>query len=658
MVGESPDNARTALINPQFQLLLEKLPSGAYTCDAEGLITYYNQAAVRIWGRAPKLNDPVDRFCGSMKLYSISGAAIEHDQCWMALALREQREYDGQEIVVERPDGTRVTALAHANPLHDDSGRLLGAVNFLVDITESVKSGEVRALLASVVESCNDAIVTKTLDGRILSWNKGAERLFGFPAHEAIGAPITIIVPADRHGEEDMILARLRRGERIENYETVRVSRDGQLLDVSITTSPIRDGTGRIVGASKVARDISARKRSEEALKALRDRLQEADRRKDEFLAMLAHELRNPLAPISNSVQILRMTEALDPAVSRLSEIIDRQVTHMARLIDDLLDASRITQGKISLRREIVELATIISNAVETTRPTIEAPGHQFAISLSPEVMTLNADSVRLAQVIANLLTNAAKFTPPGGQIWLTARREGNEAIVSVRDTGLGIPREMQSRVFEMFAQVHSPAERQQGGLGIGLALARRFIEMHEGRIEVTSAGPGQGSEFIIHLPLIPDAMRALPREPHRVVPKVSLPARRILVVDDARAAVYTMGKLLEKLGQDVRTSGDGETALEMARAEPPDVVISDLGMPNLDGYEFARRLRQEPGLDKTVLVAVTGFGQEEDRQRAKEAGFEFHLVKPVSIQVLQDLLISLTSSGRWTRSGAANERG
>ena len=624
----------------EVRRLLDKLPAAAYTCDSSGLITYFNEHAVKLWGRAPKLNDPVDRFCGSFKLFAADGSPISHDRCWMALALETGKEYNGEEIVIERPDGERATALAHANPLRDESGKVMGAVNMLVDISDRKHAEQAQTLLSAIVKSSDDAIVSKTLDGRILTWNSAAERLFGYAESEAVGQSIMLIIPPDRQGEEREILARLRRGERIDHYETVRQAKDGRLIDISLTISPLCDRTGKIVGASKIARDITLQKQAQEALRR-------ADQRKDEFLATLAHELRNPLAPISNSLHLLRLLDDASPVARRIHEIMEQQVNHMVRLVDDLLDISRITSGKIELRKEPVELAAVIASAVETSRPLIEAAGLQLALSLPPQPITLEADPVRIGQVIANLLNNAAKYTPVGGQIWLTAHQFDREAVVSIRDSGVGIPRDMLHRVFDLFSQVTGTIGRSQGGLGIGLTLAKSLVEMHGGRIEAHSDGLGKGSNFVVTLPVtlhVPSPAMRAPTTQNRYAP---LAKRRILVVDDMRDAGYVLGKLLESLGQQVQTVQDARAALECARREPPDVVISDIGMPNMDGYEFARRLRKEPGLEGVVLVALTGYGQEGDRRQVEEAGFDHHLIKPASIDALRELLASLSAPVR-----------
>lgn len=315
----------------------------------------------------------------------------------------------------------------------------------------------------------------------------------------------------------------------------------------------------------------------------------------------------------------------------------------MGRLVEDLLDASRITRGSIELRWETVDLASVVANAVQTARPLIDDAGHQLAVTLPPTPVILNADPVRLTQVLGNLLTNAAKYTPPGGQIWLTGRRKDGGVELSVRDTGLGIPADMLPHIFDMFAQVESHLSRARGGLGLGLALARKLVELHRGRIEVHSAGHGKGSEFVVWLPTaavspqLPDPSRG------PVVNRTSAPApRKVLVVDDINAAAFVLSSLLTKLGHQVETARHAAAALEAVDQQRPDVVFSDIGMPEIDGYELAQRLRRMPEMERVVLVALTGYGQEKDRQKAVEAGFDYHLVKPVSLEALQDFLASL----------------
>ena len=502
-----------------------------------------------------------------------------------------------------------------------------------------------QALLAAIVASSDDAIVSKTLEGNILTWNIGAERLFGYSAAEVIGRPITLIIPPERQDEEPRLLERLRRGERIEHFETVRVTKDGRHIDVALTVSPVRDSTGRIIAASKVARDITQRKLTEAALR-------EADRRKDEFLAILAHELRNPLAPIRNSLHLLRLIGQPDQEATELTELMERQVNHMVRLVDDLLEVSRITRGKIELRRELVEVAAVVRSAVETSRPLIEAAGHELVLSLPSEPLALHGDPVRLAQIFANLLNNAAKYTDAGGRITFTVRRDAEWVAISVRDTGMGITPEMLPRVFELFRQIERHAGHAQGGLGIGLTLVKSLVEMHGGSVEASSAGIGQGSEFVVRLPLARAEWSA-------DVPKTTISAplafspKRVLVVDDNRDAAESLGMLLKTLGANVEVVFSGAEALDVLESYRPAVVLLDIGMPGMDGYEVARRIRQQPGFQDVTLIALTGWGQDKDRHRSQKAGFNYHLTKPANVSVLETLLLSIDS-----RSEAAANQG
>ena len=379
---------------------------------------------------------------------------------------------------------------------------------------------------------------------------------------------------------------------------------------------------------------LAERERAAEALR-------EADRRKDEFLAVLAHELRNPLAPICNALHILRLSAQHDPATERVGEMIERQVNHMVRLVDDLLEVSRITRGKIELRKEPLEVAAIVRSAVETSRPLIDAAGHQLAVAIPPEPLTLEGDPLRLTQVVANLLNNAAKYTDHGGQIWLGVRREESQVVISVRDTGIGIPREMLPSVFGLFTQLDRQANRSQGGLGIGLTLVKSLVEMHGGNVEVHSEGTGRGSQFVVRLPLAAKGRPALIQATETKPPHL-LASRRVLVVDDNRDAAESLGMLLKLLGADVHVVENGPAAFQALTAYQPSVVLLDLGMPGMDGYEVARRIRQIPDFGGVTLIALTGWGQEEDRRRSHEAGFDYHLIKPADVSTLQTLLGSL----------------
>lgn len=509
-------------------------------------------------------------------------------------------------------------------------------------ITERRWAEETRSFLASVVAYSEDAIIGNNLGEIINFWNGGAERLYGYSAAEAVGQSVNMVIPPGRREEERHIMDRLYRGERVEHYETVRVAKGGALINISLSVSPIYNGKGELVGVSKVARDITERIEGERALK-------EADRRKDEFLATLAHELRNPLAPLSNALNIIRQP-TMD--VSRREEALDimhRQVHQLIRLVDDLLDVSRISHGKVELRKEHIRLSDAIHSALETTRPLIEASGHQLTVTMPEETLWLDGDLTRLSQIFSNLLNNAAKYTPTGGHILLEAARENNQVAVRVRDTGIGIDPDMLPRVFDIFTQADNSLQKTHGGLGIGLTLVKSLVEMHGGTVRVQSGGYNQGSEFTVRLPLAQapaertDVTKSTPRESSDShIAKGTRPLR-VLVVDDSPNLAKTLAWMVELLGYEVRTAHNGVGALEVAQAFIPDVVLLDIGMSDINGYEVCRRMRADPRLKHAVIVAQTGWGQAEHRQRSKEAGFDHHLVKPVELDVLEKLLASLT---------------
>ena len=383
--------------------------------------------------------------------------------------------------------------------------------------------------------------------------------------------------------------------------------------------------------------EVAERARAEAALK-------EADRHKDEFLAVLAHELRNPLAPIRNAVEIMRRSALPDPQLAWSRDVIERQVKHLTRLVDDLLDVSRITRGNINLSREPLPVTTIVARAIETIQPLIAEQRHELTVDVTDESLEVEGDLTRLTQVLGNLLNNAAKYTDPGGAIAVSARRESTDVEIRVRDNGIGIPPVLLPRLFQLFTQVDGAAHRAQGGLGIGLALVRQLVQMHGGTVTAYSQGPGQGSEFLIRLPLRPRSFREVPAQP---VPSIASKANgftghRILLADDNRDALDSLATLLQCDGHEVHTAGDGAEALVVAAECRPDVVLLDIGMPKLDGYEVARRIRAEPWGKTAVLIALTGWGQDEDRRRSREVGFDSHLVKPLDPEALSALLARL----------------
>jgi signal transduction histidine kinase len=383
-------------------------------------------------------------------------------------------------------------------------------------------------------------------------------------------------------------------------------------------------------------------RRSVELQREMRTALTESDRRKDEFLATLAHELRNPLAPVRNAIHILRARMPPTPELQWARDVIDRQVTQMTRLIDDLMDVARISRGTFELRREHVALESLIRDAVETSRPGIDASGHDLVVHLPPEPIHLEADVIRLAQVFSNLLNNAAKYTGPGGRIAIIAERHGDTVSVAVEDSGIGIPSDMLAQVFEPFTQLDHSLERSRGGLGIGLALAKRLVEMHRGGIEAQSAGPGQGSRFIVRLPISVRQGVTSQEETQGRGPEAPRGRNRVLVADDNYDSATSLSILLNDAGYDVRTAGDGVQALETAVQFRPDIVLLDIGMPKLNGYEVARHVRRQPWGRDVLLVAVTGWGGADHRQQTTQAGFDHHLTKPVDPAALTRLLPSL----------------
>ncbi len=498
-------------------------------------------------------------------------------------------------------------------------------------IEELTKADRHRARLAAIVESSHDAIIGKTLEGIVTSWNAGAERLYGYTAEEALGRNITFLAPPERIGELGPIFERLRRGQRVEPFETVRLRKDGTPLDILLTVSPVLDVGARIVEASAIAHDITAQK-AEEAL-------HEAARRKDEFLAMLGHELRNPLAAIRNCLLILEQPGATPDQTRRALQTLERQVQHLTRLVDDLLDVSRISRGKIFLRTGSLDLVGLVRTAVEDHRASAADAGETLDLDLPERPLWVNGDPTRLAQCVGNVLHNAVKFTQRGGRIDVAVRAEGGHAAVSVRDTGVGMDLETLGWLFEPFSQGDSGLDRRRGGLGLGLAVVKRLVELHGGTASAHSEGLGHGTRMELRIPL--DEQRD--EAPATAPAAVRWRARRCLVIEDNADAAETIGLLLELYGHEVRIARDGREGVETARGFLPEVVLCDIGLPEgMDGYEVARRMRQDPTLRGTSLVALSGYGQEEDQRRAREAGFDVHLTKPADPDKLKRLLAEL----------------
>ena len=482
------------------------------------------------------------------------------------------------------------------------------------------------------------AVFLVGLDGNLLCWNAGAERIFGYPSHEIIGqhfsrffSPEDIVTGQPEHE----LTAALADGRAVSSCWQIR--KDGTRFWCQATVIPLLDENKQARSFARVMHDLT----ESEAVQAQRKRadgLAEANRSKEEFMALLSHELRSPLSPILNALQILRQMKTNDPIIEQAGDVINRQIGVMVRLVDDLLDISRITKGKLRLTKEPVELRVVANHAAETVRPFMDARKHDFSISLPIKPIWVKADPARLEQVVVNLLNNAAKYSDTGGLIRLAVSQKGAEAIVRVRDNGVGIAPELLPHIFELFTQVDGSLGRSYGGLGIGLALARNLVELHEGSLQAASAGLGQGCEFTIRLPLLSDPAV---HETKVVVRPGERSGRslQVLVVEDNVDAGDTLCTLLQLFGHEARLARTGPTALEMAAASRPDVVLLDIGLPGMDGFEVARRLRERPEFKDVMICALTGFSPSEaDRQRQQVTGFDHYLIKPVPLAKLFEL--------------------
>lgn len=640
----------------RYRSLLELLPVAVYTCEApSGTLLYYNRLAAELWGREPQIGDTDEKFCGSHRLYWPDGTPLPHASTPMANVLHGGPPVRGQKVWIERPDGTRILAQVNIDPLTDENGRLAGAINVFQDITErerlfeELRRSEER--FRHLLFALPAAVYTTDREGRITLFNDHAIELWGqrpdlerdrwcgsFRIFRPDGTPLP--------HEECPMAVTLRERRPVRGQEILVERPDGRRVCVLPHPELLRDASGEVVGAVNMLIDITDRKRAEEELRGRSEQIAElvreleaADRRKNDFLATLAHELRNPLAPIRHALQLLHMAVDKPDVRQQALSVIDRQLGQMVRLIDDLLDVSRITNNKLQLRKERIELAAAIHSALETTRPLIEAAGHEISVMLPPEPVYVEADLTRLAQVFTNLLNNSTKYTERGGRIRLAVETRDGEAVASVRDTGIGITAEHLPHLFEMFSQASPALERSGGGLGVGLALARGVVELHGGSIEARSAGPGQGSEFTVRLPLAAVPEQERPRSSDDEKDLRARSRTRVLIADDNRDSAESLSLLLELTGYEISTVHDGLEALQAAAAHRPEVALLDIGMPKLNGYEVARRIREQPWGKGMLLVAITGWGQEDDKQRAWEAGFDHHLTKPVGLADLQRLL-------------------
>ena len=555
----------------------------------------------------------------------------------------------GQTFRAEMPyfvaDGSERVADVTIQPIRDDTGRVLFLAPIGVDISDRKRAEADRQKFVTLVESSTDFIGMCDLDGVPFFVNRAGLAMVGLDDVEAARrVPVAaFFFPDDQfrimneffpsvldkgHGEIEV---------RFRHFKT------GEALWMSYKVLTLPDASGRPVAFATVSQDITERKRLEENLTRLAEDLSEADRRKNHFLAMLAHELRNPLAPISNAVRALHVGGGDAETLRSASDMLRRQVGQMSRLVDDLLDLSRITRGRIELRRERIELAAVVQQAVEAVRALYQSKGQELTITLPSHPVHLEADPARLAQVVGNLLNNACKFTDEDGHVWLTVEHEGEQAVVRVRDNGIGIAAEHLPNLFEMFSQVDTSLARSRDGLGIGLTLVKTLVEMHDGTVDVRSDGLGRGAEFTVRLPLLSGVTDAA--SPPGVVASVPAMGRRILIVDDNEDGAESLALLLQVAGHETHMAHDGLAAIEAAERLRPDAVLLDIGLPRMNGYEVCSRIRKAAWGKNVVLVALTGWGQEEDRHRSREAGFDAHMVKPVDFDALLNLVASLPSA-------------
>ncbi|HSA69265.1 MAG TPA: PAS domain S-box protein [Burkholderiales bacterium] len=619
------------LVDPRlYKLLVEQAKDYAlFLLDRDGRIMSWNAGAQRLKGYCAE--EIVGRHFSTF--YTREAVDSGWPQHELKVATAEGRfEDEGWRV---RKDGSRFWANVVITALRDEEGRLLGFSKITRDLTdrklheEALRQSEerFRLLIEGVVDY---AIFMLDTDGVVTSWNAGAERIKGYKRDEIIGKHLSrFFLPEDiEAGKPWEELAAARRDGRAES-EGWRVRKNGERFWARAVLSALYDGSGRLRGFAKVTQDLTDRRHLQD--------LEKATKNVNEFIATLAHELRNPLAPIRTAVQVMAKAPANDPAQETMRQTIERQSAQLARIVNDMIDISRITRGAIAIEHAPVDVADVARRAAEAAAPLIDGAGHKLHLQLPGEPLWVNGDLHRLTQLATNLLNNAACYTPQGGEILLAVRAAGSQVRLQVRDNGRGVEPELLERIFDMFVQGRPPLKRVAGGLGIGLALSRKIAELHGGSLDARSDGPGKGSEFTLRLPAA--TLEARRSEQDAGISFASSGTRRILVVDDNVDAARSLEMLLRSLGHETLVVHDGADALRAAPEYRPSIVLLDIGMPGLDGYEVARRLRAMEGGESLRIVAVTGWGQDSDREKSREAGFDLHLVKPVEPRELVRVL-------------------
>jgi len=638
-----------ATLKSERELLRTTLASigeGVITTDRQGYITSMNAVAESLteWTAADAVGQPLEavfRIVNDETRLPVENPAMKALRDGTIVGLANHTLLIGKGNTARPIDDS-------ASPIRLDVGEIVGCVLVFRDISErhrqEAELRERERQFVTLAESIPHLAWMANPDGHIFWFNRRWYEYTGTTFEQMQGWRWQSV-----HDPEELPKVLVRWKASIDTAQPFDMvfplkDKDGEFHQFLTRVEPVKDEKGDVVRWFGTNTDVTEQSRSANELRRLAAELSEADRRKDEFLATLAHELRNPLAPLRNGLQILRLSGVNGSASEQTRSMMERQLTQMVRLVDDLLDVSRIRSGKVELHKQRVEIAVVVSNAVETSRPLIESCGQELAVRLPPEPVFVDADMIRLAQVFSNLLNNAAKYSERGGRIVLTVERPGSEAVVRVRDTGVGIPPEMLPRIFEMFTQVDRTLEKSHGGLGIGLTLVKRLVEMHGGSVEAHSEGPGKGSEFVVRLPVMPAAIHELKPPAEEGQPNSSGTCR-ILVADDNRDSADSLAVLLTIMGNEVRTANNGLTAVESAATFRPEVILMDIGMPKLNGYEACRRIRDQAWGKTIVIVACTGWGQDEDKRKSQEAGFNFHMVKPVDPAALGKLLASMKTA-------------
>jgi two-component system CheB/CheR fusion protein len=630
------------------QTVMSSMGEGLYTVDNEARVTFINPAAQRIFGWT--LDEIVGRNIHIVIHHTHrDGTNYPPEDCPSLQVLRTGKRLTEHQDFFIRKDGTFFDVVYSCSPLRSETN-ITGLVVVFRDITESKRAEEEIRFQARLLDAVEQAVIATDLNGTIIFWNSFAENLYGWSAAEALGSNVLDLTPSPAQREQAVeILACLKTGQGWEGeFEVQR--RDGTSFPALVNDSPILNDRGDLIGIVGVSVDNTDRRRLEEERENILNREREAraeseaaNRLKDEFLATLSHELRNPLNVVIGYSEILRRSDETQKHsfVIEAAEAIRRNALAQAKLVSDLLDLSRLQMGKLSLDRKPVSLSTVIKEAVETVSADLRAKAISLSLDLDAEVVVVEGDSVRLGQIAWNLLNNAVKFTPANGEIRITLARQGDDARLVVEDSGQGIPPEFLPHVFEIFRQADGSTSRRQGGMGIGLALVKQLVELHDGRVHAASAGIDQGARFTIWFPLYKSGAQELRSE--TISASGALNSKFILVVDDSLESTEMLGKLLEIEGAFVDLARSGADALEIARNKRFDLIISDISMPEMDGYQLLRELRQLPDMDSVPAVALTGYGRAADVERAHEEGFAAHLTKPIDIDQLLRIVRRLT---------------